>query len=164
MAMQVVVHDKEVRTMLTRLDIAISPVGLATFLGVVVDPYLKGRAGQRFLQEGDDVTGSWAPLKPATQTIRSEMGFGAAHPINVRTGELERYIVEGDNRITAHAAGATLTMPGHDAAGELFDKVSRAQGGDSRTVPRPVLGMNERDLLAVLMFLSQHVEKLGTAL
>jgi len=134
-------------------------VGLAGFLGEVVDPYLRQRARGRFADEGDDVTGAWQPLKPATQEIREQLGYGGAHPINIRTHELEAYIVDSPNNLSAHPWGATLTLPGNPAQGELRDKMERAQQGDDRTAARPVLGMNERDLAFVLLALGGFVKQ-----
>lgn len=159
---QIVGTDKGVRMMLDRLDTRLNPVAVAGFLGAEVAPYLKHRAKTRFAQEGDDVTGGWAPLKEATQTIRASQGYGAAHPINKRTGELERYIT-GDANEKIHPWGASLTLPGSAPAGDLVDKLRTAQAGDTRAVPRPVLGMNWQDMGAVLFLLADYVEgKSGT--
>jgi hypothetical protein len=151
-----------VERMLFALETSLNPVAVAGFLGAVVDPYLRGRASDRFASEGDDVTGGWAPLKDATQEIRSNSGYGAAHPINKRTGELEDYIVNAPHNLSAAPWGASLTLPGTTPTGELFDKVETAQHGRDRTVPRPVLGMNERDLVFVLTALAQYIEKRGS--
>ena len=147
--------------MLNGLDTALNPVAIAGFLGAVVDPYLRKRAQARFTSEGDDVVGGWAELKEATQNIRSDLGYGAAHPINKRTGELEDYIVNSPNSLNIHPWGASLTLPGNAPVGELADKVRRAQQGDVRQVPRPVLGMNERDLAFVLLALASNIRKVS---
>jgi hypothetical protein len=150
-------NTRSVEHVLHRLDIALSPKGLATFLQGEVDPYLRGRAEQRFSTEGDDVVGQWAPLKPATQNIRAELGYGPDHPINVRTGELMDYITQGNAATQMFPWGAGITLPGQPASGELLEKMIRAQAGDERTVPRPVLGMNENDLIAVLLLLARYI-------
>lgn len=151
--------DRQVMRMLSRIGATISPPSLGTWLGTQVDPWVRRRARERFQKEGDDVTGPWAPLKAATQHIRQQQGYGSSHPINKRTGQLEQYITGGPNRITIFASGATLTLPGRPPRGELKTKVETAQGGKPfpSTVPRPVMGLNERDLLAVLTDLSLFI-------
>lgn len=158
--------DRGVQAVLNSLDSALSPVGVAAFLGGTVQPYLQQRAEARFRGEGDDVVGKWQALASATQYIRATQGYGAAHPINRRTGELEEYITGSPSQITIHAFGATLTHPGKKPLGELKEKVQVAQMGrpdnqgpdKPRTVPRRVLGMNERDLGFVLSALAIYIE------
>lgn len=156
--LEMVSETRQVEHMLHRLDIAISPKGLATFLQGEVDPYLRGRADERFAEEGDDVVGQWAPLKEATVAIRASQGYGPEHPINVRTGELEEYITQGNAATTIFPWGAGITLPGTPPSGELLDKMMRAQAGDERTVPRPVLGMNQNDTVAVLLLLARYIK------
>jgi len=139
---------------------ALSAAVLGGFLKSVVVPYLQERAEERFLTEGDDVVGQWSPLAPATVHIRESQGFPGPHPINVRTGSLEDYITNDPGLVSANALGATLTWPGTDAQGELLNKVSVAQMGGHApnamqpTPARPVIGVNEEDLLFVLAGLS----------
>lgn len=148
-----------VEVLLRRLDTALNPAGIAGFLGGEVDPYLRKRMKDRFLNEGDDVVGGWAPLSLATQDIRSDAGYGAAHPINVRTGEMEDYITNSPHNLQVEPWGASLTLPGKPPTGEMKDKVERAQFGDNAAPPRPVLGMNERDLAFVLLGLGGWIKK-----
>lgn len=150
--------EGDVEEQLRRLDTAISPTGLAEFLGVKVDTYIRERAKSRFQGEGDDVVGRWSPLKDATVAIREAQGFPGAHPINKRTGDLEDYITGHRSLVVPMGDGAYMRSPGDAATGELLDKMERAQIGDSRTVARPVVGMNEQDLIAVLTMLAIHVE------
>lgn len=153
------VDEKDAYMMLVRLDQAISPVGLTAFLGTRVDPYLRRRASERFENEGDDVTGAWAPLAPSTEYFRETEGFPAAHPINKRTGELEQYIIGEDALVVPLGAGAALELPGRQAGGWLAEKYKTAQQGKSypRTQPRPVLGINERDRMEIMTMLMYFV-------
>lgn len=155
------VEQSGVQAMMAHLDTTLNPVAIAGFLGATVDPYIRERARARFASEGDDVTGGWAPLGFATQSIRAQMGFGASHPINKRTGALEEYIVDSPNAIEINPLGAVLRMPGVEATGELGSKMRTAQKGkpDPRTVARPVIGLNEKDLLFVLTAISFYVGK-----
>lgn len=116
----------------------------------------------RFDQEGDDVSGPWMELAPSTQDIRArgEWGVGPGSPINRRTGDLERYITESTAAVAPVAQAVTMVYPGKPAAGPLAIKVQTAQSGKPKpkTVPRPVLGVNEKDLLFVMTALSLYVE------
>lgn len=155
---------KYVTKMIDHLDQKLGPQGLTAFLSMTVYPYLLNRAKERFQDEGDDAVGKWAPLAPATEVIRQSMGFGGAHPINVRTGELERYITQGSvsSSVQASGLGAFLQHPANPPSGKkLKSKLKTAQQGDpafGRGVPaRPVLGMNETDLGFIMAAMAFYV-------
>ena len=154
-----VIDERSVESKLWALDTALNPIAIAGFLGAQVDPYIRTRARQRFRDEGDDVTGKWAPLQEATWNWRMNDGYPPEHPINKRTGELEDYVTQSPHDLHYHTIGAVLTMPGIRPSGELKDKVTTAQSGraDPNTRPRPVIGMNERDLTAVMTMLFLYV-------
>jgi len=164
----IIVGDtRGVEEMLAWLDTSLSGPGLVAFLNGKVGPWLHERAEARFRNEGDDVTGPWAPLKPATQRIRASKGFPPAHPINIRTGEMERYILGGTFQAAIPGqGGAVLSFPGSGQGGskELREKMRTAQQGKTQpnTVARPVLGMNEKDLEFVLFELASHIQRGGT--
>ena len=161
LAFEYVVSERDLQAQLWALDTALNPVAIAGFLGAEVDPYIRKRAQQRFAGEGDDVVGKWAPLHEATQNIRESMGYGASGPINRREDELMHYVVDSPHRINVHTLGATLIMPGYPPKGELRDKVTTAQAGrvKPKTVARPVIGINERDLTAVLTMLFLYISR-----
>lgn len=150
-----------VQAMLMHLQSKLSPPSLGAFLLTQVDPYLRTRAEQRFQSEGDDVSGSWLPLRPATQLIRQMQGYGPDSPINRRTGELEDYILNTPSAVAVHAMGSTLTYPGNAPSGELADKMTTAQAGRNfpSTVARPVLGVNGNDLAAVLVMMALEIQR-----
>lgn len=158
---QIIGERRGVEAMLAHLETKISPPGLVTWMEASVDPWLRDRARQRFAGEGDDVTGPWLPLAPFTQQVRADQGYGAEHPINVRTGEMEDYITGPGNSYPT-ALGATLEAPGAGVTPEMAEKVVTAQVG-SDTVPitpaRPVLGVNARDLEAVLVTLATWIQE-----
>ena len=145
--------------MLERLEVAVAGPSLAMFLDQRVEPWLRERAERRFAGEGDDVVGAWAPLKAYTQAVRQAAGYGPEHPINKRTGELERYITQGNNKQTFSNLEASLTMPGAAGTTKVQDKLKTAQGGKAlpRTVARPVLGMNHIDMIEVLSTLGGYL-------
>jgi len=168
MQVQVVGNDEGVEQMLHVLDTALNPVAIGAFLGGVVGPFLEGRARSRFANEGDDAVGKWAPLQQTTVDIRESQGYGGAHPINHRTGELEEFITGSGNYTTVHPWGATLQFPGASPIGEMEEKVRTAQMGKSAqykggsdTVPRPVLGLSETDLVYVMSALALHIKGTG---
>lgn len=161
---EIVGNERGVQNMLEQLDSALSPVGLAAFLHGSVEPWIQQRAANRFANEGDDVSGKWAPLAEATIEIREHAGFGGSHPINKRTGELEEYITQGSFDIQALPTMATLKYPKDPPkSGHLREKVKTAQKGKASpsTVARPVLGMNERDLTHVLTTLAFFIQRGG---
>lgn len=165
MDIEILGDNSGVQKMLRAFDTALNPVAIAGFLGAVIDPYVQERAENRFRNEGDDVVGKWTPLSPATEAIRSSQGYGGAHPINKRTGELERYITSR-GFVTPHPFGATLDAPGKSPGNrELRNKVKVAQQGDpsfGRGVPaRPVMGLNWNDMGFILSALAFHVKSGG---
>jgi hypothetical protein len=156
------VREEDVLASVTKLEMLLGGDGLSAFLGGTVGPYLRERTQQRFANEGDDVTGPWAPLHPATVAIRESLPYqiGGEHPINRRSGELEEWVTEGNYFPYPTGVGATLQYPSKTPSGELRTKMQRAQVGDPtvNTVARPVLGVNEKDLLFVLTALAAAVE------
>jgi len=156
-------NSQQVEAMLDHLDRALDPTMIGgRFLATTVNPYIRMRARNRFASEGDDaVGGRWTPLKAATENFRTQAGYGGAHPINRRTGELEAYITSSplDIRIEP-AIGATLVMPGNPPSNsELRKKVATAQKGDSRTAARPVMAVDATDLGFVLTGLVECVTR-----
>jgi hypothetical protein len=163
------VSKRKLDASLDRLIFMLSAEGMAAWLGVNVGPWLRHRAAERFASEGDDVTGPWAPLSPATQAIRAEGPWpvGPDHPINRRTGELENWVVQGGwFAYPDGTLGASLQYPKDEPVGELREKVKVAQIGRPQsmgpdkpmTVARPVLGLNEADLAFVMTALSMDIQ------
>ncbi len=143
-----------------RLDLLLGPASLGLFLAETVDPYLRQRVQNRFAEEGDDVTGKWAPLKYPTTLIRQSLGYGPAHPINRRTDDLYNYVTQTKGGVALTAMGATLNAPGvMPSSNELRFKVATAQSGRNYppTVARPVLGINETDHVAVQESLLKYI-------
>jgi hypothetical protein len=152
--------SRQVENMLTALEGAFDDRALGyDFLQDYVDPVLRRRTEDRFAHEGDDVSGPWAPLSPATVTIRQGQGIGGAHPINVRTGGMRRHLVEDPPRIATHSLGATMWSPGDQGSSKMKKKVLGAQLGEGNAPARPVLGVNELDLEAVMTQLDNYIDK-----
>lgn len=153
-----VVITGNVSRKLGRLQRVLSPASIGAFLTTSAEQYLHNRAAQRFAHEGDDAVGQWQQLAFATQNIRSSQGFGAAHPINVRTGRLRDFIVNAPGSLQIDPTGAMLTLPGSQPSGELGEKFQTAQQGKPpRTPARPVLAMSATDLAGVMSLLEVFI-------
>lgn len=159
--LQITTNSARLDKTLMQLSVALMPQSLGVFLGKKVDPYFRMRAHNRFANEGDDVVGKWSPLADSTVHIRQNAGYGGAHPINRRTGELESFIVDSPNAILVDGAGATLRLPGNAPSGSILEKMRTAQGGkdDPPTDPRPVIGMNNADMAWVLTSLANDLRR-----
>lgn len=163
MAVEIHVASEQAELLLKRLMLSLSVIGLSAYMEGV-DDFVKGRIRQRFAQEGDDVSGQWMPLKEATVAMRESAGYPGEHPINVRTGEMYNLLTSGPARVTATSAGATYTHPASMTALNR-DKIMTAQAGSDSppTLPRPVLGLNERDLAALLYMFGMHLNHFPAA-
>jgi hypothetical protein len=164
---EIVGTERGVERMLEVIDSSLSATGLAAFLFGSVGPWVQQRAEERFKNEGDDVSGKWAPLMPRTQEIRENYGFGGSHPINKRTGQLEDYITQGQVDVVTSPGYGILRFPGNPPNDTgLRQKMKTAQQGraEPNTVARPVLGLNEKDLVAILNMLAFHIQYEGVVL
>lgn len=168
---QVFGDSSDVQRVLKRLDTGFSVLGMAGFLHTTVGPYLQQRAKRRFDTEGDDVSGKWTPLTHQTRAIRAKgpWNVGPAHPINVRTHEMEQYVTGsmGDAVPVGFMAVLTFPDPGTLKGRELRQKVEHAQIGakpgrrsHNGTPPRPVLGLNSTDLVFVIGALNFYAKQL----
>lgn len=156
------VEERSVINAMNAWDLALSQTSIVRWLGTGAADILRDRAEMRFANEGDDVSGKWAELKPFTVGARRRAGFPGEHPINERTGALKDWITgdEGDAELVG-AQSARLTFPGDTPAGnlQLDTKLRVAQRGqaDPATVPRPVLGVNRVDLELLLFGLRDYL-------
>lgn len=164
MHISIVGDSSGVTRALNHLDAKLSTPMMMGFLAATIHPWLQERARQRFLNEGDDASGKWAPLQQSTNEWRRSGGFPEAHPINKRTGELERFITGSSALVTPTPAGVTMKYPGSQPSGGLFEKVKTAQRGRKTpsTVPRPVLSLGLADLNFTLSSLALYIQAGGT--
>lgn len=146
---------------LAHLTMKLSPAGLHTFLDTMVDPFIRARVDQRFASEGDDVVGAWHPLTVATQMIRAAKGYPSAHPINQRSHKMHSFLVNTQSDVKPTGIGATLTHPPPTGDGLMNQKIQTAQAGKSRprTPPRPVIGVNENDMLFITSELALYLSE-----
>ncbi len=152
MQADIIVDDAEVTQALANLRHAVSPSSLEQFLTGEAEPYVKERAEARFKRQGDDRSGRWAPLAEWTKNERESLGFGRSRPINIRTGELQNYILNSPSRHGSGGGQAYVILPGPADSSER-QKFKVAQQGMKKNHPpfkrpvpaRPVLAINEID-------------------
>jgi hypothetical protein len=160
---EIFVDTEDVKEMLDRAFRAISDVSITAFLAGPTTQYLQERAGMRFQTEGDSsVGGPWDALKPATIEARKRQGYDSG-PINHRSGELERYITGANGVVAANVLQWPGGDPGPGESGHLETKVITAQSGKAHpeTQPRPVIGVDMSDLVAVTSSLALYIARGG---
>lgn len=152
------VDDSAVEAYLDKLTDVISTASITEWLDVSVETYLHDRASKRFAAEGDDVTGSWAPLSPYTIADRLAQGYNEG-PILHRTGALENFVTNSQGEIVSDEVSVTLTTPGPAEDAGLALKFAVHQTGSSkmRIPARPMLGINEQDVETILESLTLHI-------
>lgn len=155
--------SREVSLRLDGLDKAFQPAIMAAnlFARRIHDDVVE-QIERRFQTETDPTGHAWLPLAPFTQEMREAGGFGPAHPINVRTGELKRHLLDNRPNIVPTPQQVTYTYPGDKGSAEVQQKLGAAQRGATQkgyrpTPPRPVLGFGESDLALILMSVSMHI-------
>lgn len=146
------VEDAAVEALYHRVDVAISEGSLAAFLRGEAVPYLQRQANERFAQEGP----GWKPLARSTIEDRLRQNFPGEHPILQRTKALKDYVTRSPGVITPLVDGVELETPNPTSDAELLGKFMQAQHGDSVTPPRPVIGLEERDAVALTELL--HID------
>ena len=158
------VQTSAVTFALEMVNAAISGPSLAAFAYGPLSEYLEGDIINRFSQaEG---ISTWPPLRPSTIRIRHGVGQFDDDAINERTGEMLRHLLTSKT-ITTLLDQASVTIPG-PTSGETLRKIETAQMGRIQgpddlmpgaiTPPRPVLGLDERDAVAILALLAKHIE------
>jgi hypothetical protein len=150
--------------LLDGLEAAMSEQAITyNFLQDRVYPILEQRARERFAAEGgEEVGGAWAALQPYTIEDRVSKGFGAG-PINVRTGEMKRHILDRPPEVYPHTLGGTLYFPKRGGSATALEKVETAQmgkrEGNAYTPARPVLGVSEYDMALILVAFGVHLRE-----
>lgn len=167
---QFIGDDKGVQELLNRMQVGFSTTAMAAFLGTTIGPWLQQRAKDRFRNEGDDVSGKWKTLESSTQEIRRQGNWmvGPAHPINVRTHEMENYVTGSAGDAIPVGPVAQLTFPDRrrGASPELQKKMRTAQKGAKQkgfknTPPRPVIGLGVQDLTFTIAALNLYADRVA---
>lgn len=153
------VENAGVLASLQMLERRVSPLGLNEFLRLHADPYLQLRVRARFANEGDDAVGQWLPLSQTTEHIRASMGYGPAHPINVRSRQMLNEFMTSRADVVMSGMGAILTFPGGGMSSSVANKISVAQGGKANpaTPARPVLALSATDSITITADLAKYM-------
>lgn len=151
----------DVYSLLDGMERDLSNESLAVLAETEVFPYLREKALNRFPLHGDEATGNWPSLRESTVERRINAGFGGSDPINIRTGELEKYIEEASPNIYITGGAVVLDYPGElPADEETSRKYTTAQQGRrdrSRTPPRPIIGVSTEDFVVIREMLFDHI-------
>lgn len=142
---------------------ALSFKRLGIVLETLVVDYFQQRTERRFAMGGDNASGGWDDLHPATVLIREAEGFDAG-PINVRSGELKRSVMTSPGEVEATDIQAELRWPTSDVTSQ--PKYMGAQQGVpfnpnplyGPTVPRPVVAIDETDAVMVMGILENELK------
>lgn len=157
---QITTDSSSANAVFALLIARVSTPGISAFMAAIVDPFIRNRIDQRFSMEGDDVTGHWHPLTAATEHFRSTKGFPPDHPINVRTSTMRNFLTGTPGDIRPTGPWVTYTHPPPGGTYGLTDlKIETAQRGKARplTPPRPVIGVNQNDLLFITSELAAYL-------
>lgn len=154
---EIQVDLKELNKVLDRLGQALEYRQLSTIFVSRVEQYLRNRTESRFSNEGDDASGTWAPLKTPTLIFRKRQGYPPG-PINVRSGELRRWATTAGLGHSAKGGGVEFQYPQTKPTGELLKKVTTAQRGNKRAVPRLILATNDHDLERIMTEVQTGIE------
>lgn len=154
--------DEDVEELLWNLQYALDGGLWRLYVEEPLQEYFRNRFAQRFLREGDDATGPWAPANPTAGHRKREEGY--IPRINQRTGEMRDFFTEGT--ITSHSSSDgefELEYPAEDP-GELYMRIAIAQTGalgpGSRRVPeRPVVAFDDMDTEAVSLIAQDALER-----
>ena len=162
--MMFTVEPGSTHALLAALEAKLDSRVLGVFLQSTMVPHLQRKFKEGFASETDPSGAGWAPLSAATVKIREDQGYGGAHPINRRTGELENYITQSPGQLIPSMDQAVLKYPSERGvpSGSLGKKVRGAQKGEGKAPPRPVLGLDEQDLAFMLASLFGYFEGPGT--
>lgn len=156
---QIDVDQASANAVLSHLEMKLSQPGLHQFMRDQVSPYLRRRIADRFINQGDDITGPWHPLTVATQKIRAASGYPPSAPINVRSTQMMDFLVGSPSDITSRGDTAVLIHPPPTGNKLMLKKIATAQMGSAKpkTPPRPVLGMNVDDLDYITSELTEYL-------
>jgi hypothetical protein len=154
------VDSAAARAMMTALELRMQSPAMAAFMQTAAVPYIQQRIAARFAGEGDDVVGKWHPLALETEVIRIRHGYPGPHPINVRTGQMRAFLTGSVGDVMSSSGVTQLAYPSQAGmGGNLARKIMTAQLGSQfpTTPPRPVLGFNMNDNIALTAMLSGYL-------
>ncbi|WGH21922.1 hypothetical protein SEA_TROGGLEHUMPER_38 [Rhodococcus phage Trogglehumper] len=156
--MGITVQSSKLRSQITNLEARLNPIGIdgyVTWLAGGAHSYLQSQSRKRFKAYAKG-SSEWPALAPATESWRESLHYGAASPINVRTGDLLELMV-GENSTIAPVGGSMILLyPGSaQGKGNRPIKIAQAQGtlrqnNGQMSTPRPVITLEPEDFAALL--------------
>ncbi|USH45015.1 hypothetical protein SEA_CAMERICO_18 [Gordonia phage Camerico] len=151
------VDSSRVDAIIMRLGTRLGTAYLSGSL-LAVHQYVLNKHEAMFAGEKDPYGSKWAPLAPSTVAFRQYMGYGGAHPINVRTGELRESIVGQPPDILGHSDGMVeMAFPSRRMPHtKLYLKYKQASGG-GRGPARRVIGLDDGDIAWILASLNKSI-------
>lgn len=129
------------RDIVRRFDALEDRIGDLSPAWAAVDEVFSTIVAQQFHTEGAHGGESWAQLQPATIADRRRKGFGAAHPILRRTGDLYRSLTTiNRDSISVHAPQyyARGTGVEYFAPNNRRRRVIRFTADDKNELMRPI--------------------------
>ncbi|AKL88187.1 hypothetical protein GMA3_10 [Gordonia phage GMA3] len=124
---------------------------LMTATLTTVHGHFLNKTERMFQDERDPYGNKWAPLAESTISFRESLGYGGAHPINVRTGGLRDSMTSAPPDILGHSDGVvTLAYPSRKMPAGNDGMKHRQAAGMLKGPARPVIGMDEKDVAFVL--------------
>ena len=156
------VDNRDLLEMMDRVD-DFFVNGMTRFLqDEVVEDILKDRLKYRFQFEGDSASGQWSPLRPETVDIRLKFGYGGAHPINYRTGDLQSFLETSGSSTRSSKGESAVRWPEKQPTGKNRKSLTQAQkGGRNGSPARPVLAVGELDLQETLVRLARRLDQIS---
>lgn len=148
---------------LVELNTRMSTPAITSMLGSVHE-YLQQRARNMFAGEKDPWNERWAPLAESTIATRISHGYGSG-PINVRTGQFKRSIVDAPPSILGHSDGViSLAFPSRSIPQGKLGQKYRQAAGYGKGPARQAVGMNEKDMAFIISTLNTSLfSQLGRA-
>lgn len=110
---------------------------------------------EQFASEGAESGDRWPELAKSTQEERERLGYGAAHPILVRTGELRESFVDRTHPDATSEHDRLRWARG--SRSEHFPAVHQRGSRDGRIPQRRIIAMNSEDRLRILRPVRNHV-------
>ena len=157
--LQTIVDAKRPTLRIQALSERIGPAGMGVFFATHAVPLLQERAKARFANEGDDASGHWKPLAESTIKRREAKGQ-VPLKVNDRTGKMKEWVTNSPGRIFTTKGVTKLEWPGTAQNRTTSKKLKVAQMGlmSPFTHPRPVVAVDQADLLTILVTLEEWID------
>lgn len=140
------------------LEGAVRPEVLDIWLERTATSWFRRRAAQRFMTQGDDAVGAWAPSPESTKKRRARQRL-PEYPPNIRTNEMVTWATTVDGS----SWNGGLYWPGYVPTGNLGDKIKVAQEGNPKlgAPARPIIGVSTVDSQILTESLNSYIIRVG---